>query len=182
MTSYVNIDKTSISGHGVVMLSLTVHAILAVVVIVLTLRANPQIFRRPDAGPMVSPLELTLYLVGAASIAGGWTFNIRFVTENTDGWLTNPLWGDGSWAQYMDQMFDNAAASSASIDFIIANVVLLPLIAIADGRRRGINQPWLYFVVTLFASFTAGWAFYAATVERQRRLGARDREGAAVGS
>ena len=30
----------------------------------------------------------------------------------------------------------------------------------------------LFFVVTLFASFTFGWAFYAATVERQRRLAA----------
>ncbi|TXL62764.1 DUF2834 domain-containing protein [Aeromicrobium terrae] len=164
------------------MLSLTVHAILAVVVVLVTLRANPTIFRRPDSGPMFSPMELALYGVAVASVVGGWTFNIRFVTENTDGWLTNPLWGDGSWAQYMDLMFDNAAASSASIDFIIANVVLLPLIAIADGRRRGINKPWLYFVVTLFASFTAGWAFYAATVERQRRLGARVPVEAAVSS
>ena len=61
----------------------------------------------------------------------------------------------------MRLMFDNPAASSAAIDFIIANVLLLPLIAIVDGRRRGINKPWLYFVVTLFASFSFGWAFYA---------------------
>ena len=170
------------SGHGVVMLSLTVHALLAVVVVVVTVRANPQIFRRPESGPMHSPLELALYGVGAASIVGGWILNIRFVTENTHGWFTNPVWGDGSWMQYMELMFDNAAASSASIDFITANVVLLPLIAIADGRRRGINKPWLYFVVTLFASFTFGWAFYAATVERQRRLGARVPTEAAVSS
>jgi hypothetical protein len=162
------------------MVSLIVHALLAVAVIVWTVRANPQIFRRPDTGPMFSPLERVLYFVGVASIIGGWTFNIRFVLENTDGWLNNPLWGDGSWAQYMQLMFDNPAASSASIDFIIANVVLLPLVAIVDGRRRGINKPWLYFVVTLFASFTAGWAFYAATVERQRRLGARVPADAAV--
>jgi hypothetical protein len=159
------------------MLSLTVHALLAFVVIGVTLRANPQIFRRTATGPLFSPLELALYGVGIASIIGGWTFNIRFVVENTDGWLTNPLWGDGSWEQYMQLMFDNPAAGSAGIDFIIANVVILPLFAIVDGRRRGINQPWLYFVVTLFASFTFGWAFYLATVERQRRL-ARESEGA----
>ena len=152
------------------MLSLTVHGLLAVVVIWLTVRANPQIFRRTATGPLLSPFELALYGVGLASIIGGWTFNIRFVTEYTDGWLTNPLWGDGSWEQYMRLMFDNAAASSAGIDFIIANVVILPLVAIVDGRRRGINQPWLYFVVTLFASFTFGWAFYVATVVRQQRL------------
>ena len=34
----------------------------------------------------------------------------------------------------------------------------------------------MYFVVTLFASFTFGWAFYVATVERQRRL-ARESDG-----
>ncbi len=152
------------------MLSLTVHALLAVVVIWVTLRANPAIFRRYASGPLLSPLELALYVIGIASIAGGWTFNITFVVENTDGWLTNPLWGDGSWEQYMRLMFDNPAASSAGIDFIMANVLLLPLITIVDGRRRGINKPWLYFVVTLFASFSFGWAFYLATVERQRRL------------
>ena len=152
------------------MLSLTVHALLAFVVIAITLRANPQIFRRTASGPLLSPFELALYGVGIVSIIGGWTFNIRFVVENTDGWLTNPIWGDGSWEQYMRLMFDNPAASSAGIDFIIANVVILPLFAIIDGRRRGIKQPWLYFVVTLFASFTFGWAFYLATVERQRRL------------
>ena len=93
--------------------------------------------------------------------------------EYTDGFLNNPLWGDGSWAHYLQLIFDNPAAGSAAIDFSIANVLLLPLITIVDGRRRGINKPWLFFVVTLFASFSFGWAFYAATVERQRRLAAR---------
>ncbi len=159
------------------MLSLTVHAVLALAVVGITLRANPQIFRRTTTGPLLSTFELALYGVGIASIVGGWTFNIAFVTTYTDGWLTNPLWGDGSWEQYMRLMFDNPAASSAGIDFIIANVVILPLVAIVDGRRRGINQPWLYFVVTLFASFTFGWAFYVATVERQRRLARESDQG-----
>lgn len=170
MRSYVNIDKTSPWLDGGAMLSLTVHAVLAFVVVWITLRANPEIFRRPATGPLLSPFELALYGVGIVSIVGGWTFNIAFVTTYTDGWLTNPLWGDGSWEQYIRLMFDNAASSSAGIDFIIANVVILPLILIVDGRRRGINKPWLYFVVTLFASFSFGWAFYVATVVRQRRL------------
>ena len=122
---------------------------------------------------MLSPLELALYALGIASVIAGWTFNIAFVFENTDGWLTNPLWGDGSWAQYLQLMFDNPASSSASIDYSIANVLLLPLITIVDGRRRGIAKPWLFFVATLFTSFAFGWAFYAATVERQRPVGAR---------
>jgi len=152
------------------MLSLTVHALLGVGVVWLVVRSNPQIFRRPPSGPLLSPLEIALYAVGVVSIGIGWYFNIRFVTENTDGWFTNPFVGDGSWQQYMKLLFDNPAAGSASGDFITANVVLLPLITIVGGLRRGIQRPWLFFVVTLFASFSFGWAFYAATVERQRRL------------
>ena len=82
----------------------------------------------------------------------------------------NPIWGDGSWAQYIKLMFANPAASSAGQDYTIGNVVLLPLMTIVDGRRRGIARPWLYFVSTLFTSFAFGWAFYLATVERQRRV------------
>ncbi len=152
------------------MLSLTVHALLGFVVVGVILRTNPSIFRRTVSGPLLSPLELALYAIGIASIVAGWTFNVTFVFENTDGWLTNPLWGDGSWAQYLQLMFDNPASSSASIDYSIANVLLLPLITIVDGWRRGIAKPWLFFVATLFTSFAFGWAFYAATVERQRRL------------
>jgi hypothetical protein len=152
------------------MLSLLVHAILGFVVVGVILRLNAAIFRRTESGSLLSPIELALYAVGIASVIAGWTFNITFVFENTDGWLTNPLWGDGSWGQYLQLMFDNPAAGSASIDYSIANVVLLPLITIVDGRRRGIQKPWLFFVATLFTSFAFGWAFYAATVERQRRL------------
>jgi hypothetical protein len=152
------------------MLSLLVHALLGIAVVMLIIRANPAIFRRPETGPMFSGLELALYGAAVVSVGVGWTFNVRFVTENTDGWLTNPLWGDGSWAQYMQLMFDNAAAGSASGDFITANVVVLPL-ALLAGRGRGINRLWLYFVATLFTSFSLGWALYLATIERQRRLG-----------
>jgi hypothetical protein len=41
---------------------------------------------------------------------------------------------------------------------------------IVGGRRRGIARPWLFFVSSLFTSFAFAWAFYLATLERQRRL------------
>lgn len=152
------------------MLSLLVHMLLGFLVVYLIVRSNPTIFRRPESGPMFSGLELALYAVGVISVGVGWTFNVTFVVDNTDGWITNPLWGDGSWAQYMELIFDNPASSSAAGDFSIANVIILPL-ALVAGRYLGINRPWLYFVATLFLSFSFGWAFYLATVERQRRLG-----------
>jgi Terpene cyclase DEP1 len=105
----------------------------------------------------------------------GWYFNIRYVSEYSHG-STNPLWGQhGSWAEYIRLMFTNPAASSASQDYTIANVVLLPLFTIVDGYRRGLRRPWLYFVSSLFTSFAFAFAFYFATIERQHRhAGARE--------
>jgi hypothetical protein len=156
------------------MLSLLVHAVLGVGVVWLVVASNPLIFRRPDSGPMLSRFELVLYGLGLASVAVGWFFNVRFVLENTDGWLTNPLWGDGSWAEYLRLIFDNPAAGSVSGDFSIANVLVLPLVTIVHGRQVGIRRPVLFFVSSLFTSFSFAWTFYLATVERQRRLGVAD--------
>jgi Terpene cyclase DEP1 len=152
------------------MVSLLVHAALGVTVIWLIVASNRGIFRRTATGPNVSTLELALYVVGVASVILGWYFNIRFVRDYAHG-HTNPIWGDGSWAQYIKLMYANPASSSAGEDYTFANVLILPLITIVDGRRRGIARPWLFFVSSLFTSFAFGWAFYLAVVERQRRLG-----------
>jgi Protein of unknown function DUF2834 len=150
------------------MLSLIAHAALGVAVIWLIVAGNRAVFRRPAAGPLLSPLECAYYLAGIASVLVGWYFNVRFVSQYAHG-HTNPIWGDGSWAQYIRLMYVNPAASSAGQDYTIGNVILLPLMTITDGRRRGITRPWLYFVASLFTSFAFAWAFYLATVERQRR-------------
>jgi uncharacterized protein DUF2834 len=152
------------------MVSLIVHALLGVFVVILIVRLNPRIFRRVPNEPLFSPIELAIYAIGIASVIGGWSFNIAFVREYGHGIISNPVWGDGSWAQYIKLMFANPAAGSAGIDYTIANVVVLPVVVVVWGRRLGINKPWLYFVATLFASFAFGWAFFAATAERQRRL------------
>jgi hypothetical protein len=150
------------------MVSLIVHAVLGLTVIGLIIASNPQIFRRTSTGPALSLLECVYYVVGIASVVLGWYFNIRFVREYSHG-ATNPIWGPGSWADYMRLMFVNPAAGSASQDYTIGNVILLPLFTIVDGYRRGVRRPWLYFVSSLFTSFAFAWAFYLATVERQRR-------------
>jgi hypothetical protein len=154
------------------MLSLLAHAVLGVAVVWFIVASNPAIFRRPATGPLISTLEYVYYVVGIASIAVGWYFNIRFVTEYAGG-NANPIWGDGSWAQYLQLMYVNPAASSAGQDYTIGNLILLPLMTIIDGRRRGISRPWLFFVSSLFTSFAFAWAFYLATTERQRRLTGR---------
>ena len=156
--------------HDPVVVSLIVHAVLGVVVVLLIVRSNPAIFRRVPDGPVLSGLETAYLVLGLASVALGWYFNVRFVTEYGPGTLLfNPLWGDGSWVQWLQLLFTNPAAGSAAQDYAIANAVLLPLWTIIDGRRRGIRRPWLFFVSTLFTSFVFGLAFYLMAVERQRR-------------
>jgi len=150
------------------MVSLLVHAVLGLSVIGWIVASNSRVFTRPSSGPSLSPLEVVYYVVGVASVVLGWWFNIHFVQQYAHG-STNPIWGPGSWSDYIRLMFTNPAASSASQDYTIANVILLPLFTIVDGYRRGLRHPWLYFVSSLFTSFAFAFAFYFATIERQRR-------------
>ena len=150
------------------MVSLIVHGLLGVVVIWFAVASNSRIFSRPPDEPRFSPLEIVYYVVGIASIALGYYFNTQFVMEYATP-STNPFWGPGSWQQFIELGYVNAAAASVSQDYTIINVVLLPLFTIADGRRRGIRRPWLFFVSSLFTSCAFAYAFYFATIERQRR-------------
>lgn len=147
------------------MVSLLVHAILGIIVIIAIVKTNPAIFSRVPAGAPPSTLEIVFYVVGIASLPICWYCNIRYVYQ----YAADPFWGQGDWSEFIKMGYANWAASSASADYTIANVILLPLFTIIDGRRRGIRRPWLFFVSSLFTSFSFGWAFYLATVERQRR-------------
>ena len=148
------------------MVALLVHAILGVITIAIVIKVNPAVFRRAPEGPQLSTLEIVYWVVGIASLPICWYFNIRFVYE----YAANPFWGQGDWSQFIAMGFANPASSSQCADYTIGNVILLPLFTIIDGRRRGIRHPWLYFVTSFFTSFAFAWAFYLATVERQRRL------------
>jgi hypothetical protein len=148
------------------MVALLVHAILGVITIAIVIKVNPAVFRRAPEGPQLSALEIVYWVVGIASLPICWYFNIRFVYE----YAANPFWGQGDWSQFIAMGFANPASSSQCADYTIGNVILLPLFTIIDGRRRGIRRPWLYLVTSFFTSFAFAWAFYLATVERQRRL------------
>ena len=149
------------------MLSLIAHATLGVAVIVWIIASNPKIFARPANGPFLSLLECVYYAVGIASIILGWYFNIKFVSEaHGQGNLVS---GPASYPSFLKGQFASSAAGSGISDYLIANVILLPLFTIVDGLRRGIRRPWLYFLCSFFTSFSFPLAFYFATMERQRR-------------
>ncbi len=148
------------------MVSLVVHALLGIATVWFTIAKNPQIFTRPPTGPRFSALEIAFWAIGIASLPLCWYFNIRYVYE----YSANPVLGEGAnWTQFISLGYANPAAASASADYTIVNVLLLPLFTIIDGRRRGIRHPWLFFVSSLFTSCAFAFAFYFATIERQRR-------------
>ncbi len=74
-----------------------------------------------------------------------------------------------SYANYVSLLFTNWAADSAAQDYTIVNLVLLPLWTISDGRRRGLRQPWIFFVMSLFTSLAFSVAMFLAFTERQIR-------------
>ncbi len=150
------------------MVSLIVHGLIGVLVVVWIVRANSLVFARPTGGAAFSALEVLYYVVGMGSIVLGYYFNHRFVVQYavTRG---NPIWGPGSWQQFIALGYANPAAASASQDYTIINVVLLPLFTIVDGYRRGIRRPWLFFMASLFTSCAFAYAFYFAVIERQHR-------------
>jgi Terpene cyclase DEP1 len=148
------------------MVSLVVHALLGIAVVWFTVASNPQIFSRPAGGPRFSALEAAFWFIGLASLPLCWYFNIKYVYA----YSANPFWGEGAdWSQFISLGYANPAAASASADYTIVNVLLLPLFTIIDGRRRNIRHPWVFFVSSLFTSCAFAYAFYFATVERQRR-------------
>lgn len=150
------------------MVSMLVHAVLGVAVVWFTIASNPKIFSRPTNGPRFSALEIAFWAIGLVSIPLCWYFNYQFVAQYATP-SSNPIWGPGSWQEFITLGYANPAASSASADYTLINVILLPLFTIIDGRRRGIRHPWLFFVSSLFTSCVFAFAFYFATIERQRR-------------
>jgi hypothetical protein len=147
------------------MVSLLVHAALGVLTTALMVRWNARLFRfgRGAGGSPITPLEVVIVIVGVASVVLGWYFNIRYVQQ---------YGRQASWVHFTRSLFTNWASDSAAQDYIIANVVLLPLWTIVDGRRRSIAKPWIFFVMSLFTSYAFAVAAYLFAVERQIRVDA----------
>ena len=149
------------------MVSIIVHFLLGLACIGWIIASNRTVFAKPANGPWLSPLEFVYYAVGIASIVLGYYFNIKFVGEaHGQGNLVS---GPASYPHFLRSQFASSAAGSGISDYLIANVILLPLFTITDGLRRGIRRPWLYFLCSFFTSFSFPLAFYFATMERQRR-------------
>ena len=149
------------------MISVIVHGLIGIAIICWIVASNRQVYTKPANGPWFSPLECVYYAAGIASFALGYYFNVHFVADaHGQG---NIFAGPASYPHLLRMQFANPAAGSAAQDYLIANVILLPVFTIVDGYRRGLRRPWLFFVLSDFTSFSLPFAFYFATMERQRR-------------
>ncbi len=142
---------------------LLVFGVLGVLTTAYAVWANRWLFGPTGAG-RVSPLEAVFYAVGVVGVCVGWYFNVRY---------THQVGSRASYVDYTRALFANWAADSAAQDYLIVNVVLLPLWTIVDGRRRGLRSPWIFFVVSLCTSLAFAMALYLALVERQVRTSRR---------
>jgi hypothetical protein len=142
---------------------LLVFGVLGIASTVCAFLVNRRFFG-PEGAGRVSALEGIYYVVGVASVCLGWYFNVRY---------THQVGSQASYVDYTKALFSNWASDSAAQDYIVVNVVLLPLWTISDGRRRGIRAPWIFFVMSLFTSLAFAMAFYLAFVERQVRTARR---------
>ncbi len=140
-------------------LSLFVFGVLGIAATAVAFAGNRHLFTQWGAG-RVSALEGLYYVIGICSVVLGWYFNVRY---------THQYGHRANYVDYTKMLFTNWAADSAAQDYIIVNVVLLPLWTIIDGRRRGLRVAWIFFVMSLFTSLAFSVAMFLAFIERQLR-------------
>jgi hypothetical protein len=137
---------------------LLISGILGIATTAAAFFVNRRIFAGGTAGP-VTLLEGVYYVVGVCSIVLGWYFNVRY---------THTYHNANYW-NYTKMLFTNWAADSAAQDYVIMNLVLLPLWTIVEGGRRGLRWAWIFFVMSLFTSLAFSVALFLAFMERQLR-------------
>ena len=138
---------------------LLISGILGIATTAVAFYTNRHLFNAGNATGRVSLLEGIYYVVGVASLVLGWYFNVRY---------THTYHNANYW-NYTKMLFTNWAADSAAQDYIIVNLVLMPLWTIVDGTRRGLKWAWIFFVKSLFTSLAFSVAIFLAFMERQWR-------------
>jgi len=139
--------------------SLVIFGILGIASTAVAFATNRRLFEGGAAG-RVTLLEGVYYVVGLCSLILGWYFNVRYTH----------LYGHrANYINYTKMLFTNWAADSAAQDYVIVNVVLLPLWTIVEGGRRGLKWAWIFFVMSLFTSLAFAMAMFLAFMERQLR-------------
>src|SRR5580693_5772296 len=138
---------------------LLIFGILGLATFAVAVYVNRRLFVAGNGAGRVTLLEGIYYVVGVISIVLGWYFNVRYTHT----------YHNASYWNYTKMLFSNWAADSAAQDYVIVNVVLMPLWTIVEGTRRGLKWAWIFFVMSLFTSLAFSIALFLAFMERQLR-------------
>ncbi len=134
------------------------YVVVGLLAIAVTFAFNAHLFRRGSGGGKVTVLQWVYYIIALKALLIGWYFNFQYFRGYGD---------EAGWWHWTQQLFVNPAAASGGQDLIIANMVLLPLWTLVDGRRMGMRASWIYFPMSLLTSYAFGVALYLAIRERQ---------------
>lgn len=137
-----------------------VHMALGVFAIGVYFYINAHTYRRGWQGAAVTPLEGAYYVVAVASLVIGWYFNVQYMSTYGD---------EVGWIHWTRLLFVNPASASGGQDLIWANLIIMPLWTISEGRRCGMKASWWYFPMSLFTAFAFGLAMFLAAQQRQYR-------------
>ena len=135
------------------MLSLLVHAALGALTLAIFFSVNAHLYRDEWPGSRATLVEWLYYLLAGVSVGAGWYFNVRYVFGYPEQY---------SWLHFTGLLFANPASGSVGQDMIITNVILFPLWTMIDGPRRGLRGTWIYFIMSLFTSFSFAMGLYLA--------------------
>ena len=145
--------------------SLVIFGILGLASTAVAFVVNRHLFAGGRAGS-VSPLEAVYYVVGVRS-GLGWGLQRP---------LHPPVRPPGQLLElHQAAVHQLGGPHPAAQDYIIVNVVLLPLWTIVEGGRRGFSRAWIFFVISLFTSLAFSIALFLAFMERQLRYNRRAR-------
>lgn len=143
-----------------------IHMIIGLASIAGMFWINRHLYAGGWKGAGVTAIEAVYYLCALVGMVLGWYFNLQYMTTYAN---------EVGWVHWTKLLFVNPASASGGQDLIIANLIIMPLWTISEGRRCGMKASWWYFPMSLVTSFAFGIAMFLAIQQRHLRWQAAQR-------
>lgn len=98
-------------------------------------------------------------LLAVAGLLGTWYFNLQYFGEYP---------GSFSFPHFFAQGFVNSAASSMTVDLLVA-FYAFAIFVILEARRIGMRHGWAFLVIGLFVAFAFAFPLFLLLRERHLR-------------
>lgn len=139
------------------------YTVIGVLAIAAVFVVNAPLFRPGGKAAGLSIIEGISWICGLIALGLGWYYNYLYFQQYGDA---------AGWWHWTTMLFVNPASASGGQDLIIANLILLPLWTIVEGRRAGMKIAWYYFPMSLLTSYAFAIGLFLVVRERQLRWNA----------